>query len=242
MNRKFLLVLLIVGFSIAGTSSIAAQTFPLGLLPVSPDSGEPLDVYVWTMESRFEIGDPVEIHLAVSRAAFVYLFDLQPDGVVRMLLPNAYSPNNYVWNSVVLPDGNYELIALPPTGIEELLVFASTNPLSIPVASLDDPFPVFAASPAEAIDQLVTLLASIDPTTTWAIGWTAIQITGDPEAEPVGNEMVQVPPPPPIPPFVGNPGDAWYAIDGGWQPGFPSEGWYWYFGIERQWHLCWSMF
>ncbi|MFC2079602.1 DUF4384 domain-containing protein, partial [Candidatus Bipolaricaulota bacterium] len=131
MNRTLFLALLLVGCAFAVASPVVAQTFPLGLLPASPDSSEPLDAYVWTMESRFEVGDPVEIHLAVSREAFVYLFDLQPDGLVRMLFPNAYSLNNYLSTSTIIPDGNYELIALPPIGIEELLVFASTHPLPI---------------------------------------------------------------------------------------------------------------
>lgn len=242
MNRMLLLTLLIAGCLAAGTGAVAAQTFPLGLIPSSPDSGGPLDAYVWTMDSVFEIGDPVEIHLAVSREAFVYLFDLQPDGLVRMLFPNAYSVNNYLSTSVVLPDANYDLIALPPTGIEELLVFASTNPLPIPIGSLADPFPVFAPSPDEAIDQLVTLLASIDPSSTWAVGWTAIQITGDPDPEPVAQDPIAVPAPPPLPPFAGMPGDTWYMVSGGWHPGFPSEGWYWYYGLESQWHLCWVWF
>ncbi|MFC2095691.1 DUF4384 domain-containing protein [Candidatus Bipolaricaulota bacterium] len=242
MNRKLLLALLIVGCSIAGTSTLVAQTFPLGLLPVSPDSGDPLSAFVWTMDSVFEIGDPIEIHLAVSRAAFVYLFDLQPDGLVRMLFPNAYSVNNYLTTSVVLPDGGYQLTAFPPTGIEELLVFASTNPLPITLGTPTDPFPLLAASPEAAIDQLVTLLASIDPTTTWAVGWMAIQITGDLEPEPIEEEPVLVTAPPPLPPFAGLPGDAWYIVDSGWHSGFPTEGWYWYFGLESRWHLSWVWF
>lgn len=241
MNKVLLVALLIVGCSMAGTNTVAAQTFPLGLLPARPDSGGPLDAYVWTMESSFEIGDPVEIHLAVSRSAFVYLFNLQSDGVVRMLFPNAYSINNFLTTSIVLPDGGYQLIALPPAGVDELLVFASTNPLPIPVSSLADPFPVFAASPDEAINQLVTLLASIDPTTTWAIGWTAIQITGDVEPAPIEDDTMLLPAPPPIPPFAGAPGDGWHIFDGGWRPGIPAQGWYWYFGLDWRWHLCWAL-
>ena len=219
-----------------------AQSFPLGLLPSSGSTDEPLEAYVWTMESRFEIGESIEIHLAASRDAFIYLFDLQPDGVVRMLFPNVYSASNYFSREVVLPDADYRLVAQPPTGIEELLVFASTRPLPIPLGSLADPFPVFATNPAEAIDQLVSLLAAIDGTTTWGVGWTALQIVGDPEPEfdPVGGTVF--PAMPPLPTFPGTPGESWHWTEHGWAYGVPSSGWYWHYGIDHNWHLSWVWF
>ncbi len=239
MRRSIGVSFLVVGFLLLATAAATAQSFPLGILPSSPDSGGPLDAYVWTMESRFEVGDAIEIHVAVSRAAFVYLFDLQPDGVVRMLFPNAYSSANYLASSVTLPDGAYRLTAQPPVGIEELLVFATTNPLPIPTGTELEPFPVFASGPDEAINQLVSLLGSIDPTTTWAVGWTALQIAGAVQPETGNDGTVSLPAPPPLPPFAGAPGDAWALLNDGWFPGIPSAGWYWYFGIEGQWHLCW---
>jgi hypothetical protein len=239
MSRTIGVALVAMGCLLAISGAVAAQSFPLGILPSSPESGDPLDAYVWTMESRFEIGDPVEIHLAVSRPAFVYLFDLQPDGIVRMLFPNTYSPNNYVTSSTVLPDGAYQLIAQPPAGIEELLIFAVTDPLPIPLGSPSDPFPVFASGPDDAIDELVSLLASIDASTTWAVGWTALQITGSEVVDESGDATVTLPAPPAPPPFAGSSGSAWYAVNGGWMPGIPAVGWYWYYGLEGTWHLCW---
>ncbi len=236
MSRRVAL-LAVAGVLLVFGSTASGQGFPLGLLPTSD---EPVDAYVWTMESSFTVGDPIVIHLRVSRPAFVYLFDLQPDGVVRLLFPNAFSPDNYVTSTHRLPDGAYDLIAAPPTGIEELLVFASTVPLPLLPAAPTDPFPVFAEDPEEAINTLVDLLAAMDPTRSWGVGWTAIQIEGEAEAEPEADATVILPAPPSPPPFASYPGDAWHPADGGWAYGVPAAGWYWYYGLDDRWHLCWA--
>jgi len=231
-------IVLCLGLAVPAVS----QVFPLGILPSPPPDAEPLNAYVWTMESVFDLGDPIEIFVSVDRPAFVYLFDLQPDGLVRMIFPNALSATNFLTTSSYrLPDGGYALIAQPPTGIEELLVFATEVPLPVPIGSPEDPFPVFAATASEAMDQLVTLLDALDETTTWAIGWTAIQIVGDVGSEPEDIPMIEVPALPQMPPFVGSIGAAWYVLNGSWVPGFPDYGWYWYYGIEASWHLCWAL-
>jgi len=240
MLRRSMAFWLFIGLTLGVVGGAFGQVFPLGLLPAPPASDEPLNVYVWTTTSAFDIGDPIEIRLSVNRPAFLYLFDLQPDGVVRLLFPNAFSPNNYVPGTAVrLPDGSYSLIAQPPPGIEELLVFATLAPLSFPVGTPTDPFPVIGDNPQDAIEQLVTLLSAIDPTLSWAVGWTAIQITGESIQPPAEEEPMLVPAPPSLPPFTGQPGSSWYVDMGSWFPGIPADGWYWHYGIDRQWHLCW---
>lgn len=231
-RRAFTVAAVLLAVSV----SALGQAFPLGLLP---GADEPLDAYVWTMESLFKVGDPIVIHVRVSRPAFVYLFDLQPDGIVRLVFPNAFSADNYVVTSHTLPDGAYQLIATPPTGIEELLVVASTVPLPFPAAAPSDPFPIFASGPEEAIDVLVGLLTRLDPAPSWGVGWTALQIEGDAEAQQDASETVILPAPPARPPFASNPGDAWHEADGSWSYGVPTTGWYWYYGLDGRWHLCW---
>jgi len=236
MSRRIAL-LAVLGVVLAAGPAALGQAFPLGLLPTAD---EPLDAYVWTMESVFAIGDPIVIQLRVSRPSFVYLFDLQPDGIVRLLFPNAFSMNNFVDSLHRLPDGAYSLIASAPTGIEELLVFATTLPLPFAPAAPTDPFPVFAEDPQEAIDALVGLLAAMDPTLSWGVGWTALQITGKAETGDRPATTITLPVPPTPPPFTSFPGDAWYEANDGWSYGVPQQGWYWYYGLDDRWHLCWA--
>jgi len=236
MKLRVMSTILIIVFTlgIAGY----AEGFPLGLLPTPPSDGEPISVFVWTDTSVVDVGDEIVIHLQLSRPGFVYLFDLQPDGLVHLLFPNAFSPNNYVASSSYdLPDGPYKLTVTPPAGIEEFLVFACDAPLPILVGSAQDPFPLYAMDPKEAINRLVSLFGSLEQVPTWGMGWHAIQIVGSEVTKPK-NEEVILPPPPPQPPFNGRPAHAWYIEGDSWQMGIPETGWYWYFDINARWHLC----
>jgi len=237
MKRRLpvLVLLLILGSGLAAW----AQAFPLGLIPSSPESDEPLSAYVWTTESSFDVGDHITIWMRVSRASFVYLFDLQPDGIVRVLFPNAFSPNNYLFEGeYALPDGGYDLVVHPPTGVEELLIVATEIPLPIPPATPEEPFAFFTGSPESAVAMLIDLLTAPEPDPAWGIGWHAIYIQGDP-GEPEPPAEITLPAFPLEPPFSASPGDAWHEA-GGWHYGVPSEGWYWYFGLDMRWHLCWQ--
>jgi|AntAceMinimDraft_17_1070374.scaffolds.fasta_scaffold07118_2 hypothetical protein len=228
------IVALALGIFVAGYG----QGFPLGLLPTPPSDGEPISVFVWTDVSVVNIGDEIVIHLQLSRPGFVYLFDLQPDGLVRLIFPNAFSVNNYVASSSYdLPDGPYKLTVTPPAGIEEFLVFACDTPLPILVGSAQDPFPIYAMDATEAINQLVALFGALEQVPTWGMGWHAIQIVGDQPTEPKDNGITLAAPPV-RPPFNGRPGNAWHMVRDSWQMGIPESGWYWYFDINARWHLC----
>jgi hypothetical protein len=239
MRPCALLRIVLIGLCLSTLAAVAhAQGFPLGILPPSAESDEPPWVGVWTDASSYEIGESVVIYLQVRHPAFVYLFDLQPDGRVVMLLPNSYTPNNYLLaGEHRLPNGSYRLEATPPAGIEELLAFATYTPLPLPVGTADEPFPLFALDPADAVNQLVAAFAAASADIVWSVAWTAIQIT-EPRYEPPPDPVTLPPVPSRQPPFPGSPGDLWYSIGNQWVRGMPVFGWYWYYGIEGRWHLC----
>jgi len=239
LTRWIIGALLLVGL-LGPSALVNAQAFPLGILPTPTPSETSLFVGVWTQESSYEVGEALIIHFSLNQPAFVYVFDLQPDGVVRLAFPNAYSQNNYVFSGThTIPDGPYDLRVHPPTGVEELLIFASLTPLPITPGGPSDPFPVFASDPSDAMYQLKSLLLGITPVPTWETGWTAFIITG-PEYEPTPpfTPADLLPYPPAYPPFPGYPGDAWYWLNGQWNSGLPESGWYWYYGLDSRWHLC----
>ncbi len=226
---------------LVGPSALVnAQAFPLGILPTPAPSETSVFVGVWTQESSYEVGEALIIHFSVSQPAFVYIFDLQPDGVVRLAFPNAYSQNNYVLSGTyTIPDGPYDLRVHPPAGVEELLIFASLTPLPITPGGPGDPFPVFASDPNDAMYQLKSLLLGIFPTPAWETGWTAFAITGESTESTLPSSPIDLPAfPPTYPPFIGYAGDAWYWQNGQWFSGIPADGWYWYYGLDSSWHLC----
>ena len=236
---KLRLPILVVSFLLCGCIASLAQVLPLGLLPSPPASDDPVSAYVWTTESSFDAGDRLTIWMRVSRAAFVYLFDLSPDGVVRLLFPNVYSQANYLFpGEYALPDGPYELVARAPGGVEELLIIATDIPLPLPAGSPAIPYPAIADDPREAITGLVAMLTTPQPPPDWGIGWHAIYIQETSLADASAPATSTAPAPPTVPPFLASPGDAWYE-SGGWRTGIPADGWYWYFGLDGRWHLCW---
>jgi len=213
-----------------------SQAFPLGLLPTSD---EPVDASVWTMESTFEISDPLVIHLRVRRPVFVYLFDLQPDGIVRLLFPNAFSSNDYVLGSHQLPDAEYRLTTNPPAGIDELLVFATTAPLPLAATASTNPFPSSRTTRRRRSTRWLRCPRRWMRPRSWGVGWTAIQIVGEASESTPPVETVTVPSPPPPPPFSVTPGGVWHENGGGWSYGIPAKGWYWFYDRDAFWHLCW---
>jgi hypothetical protein len=238
INMKLRILTILVVVSVFLGLAAYAEGFPLGVLPSPPSSGEPLSVYVWTDESVVNTGDQLTIHLRVSRPAFLYLFDLQPDGLVRLIFPNSFATNNYVTSSTYdVPDEAYNLTVTPPAGIEEFLVFACDTPLPISLGTAQDPFRVYAMNPTQAINQLVAIVQSFTESPMWAVGWHAIQIAGDGQADHQPQEIT-LPPPPARPPFNDRPATAWHMVNGSWQMGIPQSGWYWYFDINAYWHLC----
>lgn len=238
MKLRVLSTIMIIALALGVSFAGQAEGFPLGLLPTPPTDGEQISVFVWTDTSVVNVGDEIVIHLQLSRPGYVYLFDLQPDGLVRLIFPNAFSPSNYVTSSYYdLPDGPYNLTVTPPAGIEEFLVFACDAPLPILVGSAQDPFPIYAMNATEAINQLVALFGSLEQLPTWGMGWHAIQIVGDQTVEPE-DEEITLSAPPAKPPFNGRPAHAWYLEGGSWRIGIPESGWYWYFDINARWHLC----
>ena len=224
-----------------GTSAlVSGQSFPLGLLPTPTPSDKPLFVGVWTEKPNYELGESLSIYFSVNQPAFIYLFDLQPDGMVRLLFPNLYAPYNYVVAGThQLPDGNYELLVAPPVGVEELLIFACLTPVGLSHEAYSAPFPVIASDPSDAMNHLQTLMRVMTPTPSWATGWTAFTISEPSYSYVPPSSYDPIPPyPPTYPPYFGQPGDAWYWQTGQWYAGIPASGWYWYFGLESRWHLC----
>ncbi|UCF10673.1 MAG: DUF4384 domain-containing protein [Candidatus Bipolaricaulota bacterium] len=229
---SFSLVLAVV------TVPAAAQSFPLGLLPPSAPSSDPVRIGVWTDASSYAFGENVVIHLRLSGPAHVYLFDLQPDGRVLLLYPNPYSPNSFLPRGEhILPGAGYRLVASPPAGIEELLAFATNVPVPLPVGTINDPFPLVGNDPGDAIAQLVSAFRSAHGSLAWSLAWTAVQIT-----EPHYETPPQPPPIPPLPdhepPYPVRPGGSWHSAGAQWVAGIPVFGWYWYGGLDGRWHLC----
>jgi hypothetical protein len=225
--KRSMLMLLAVGLLLVPVLSNAQSSpTPLGIVP-SPSPSN-LIVNIWTDKQTYAVGENALIYFTVNQQAFIYIYDLQPDGVVRMVFPNAYSQNNYVSAGThVLPDTNYKFLITPPTGLEKLQIFASLAPLNLTPSSYNEPYP--QTSPQCIQGQIM----GITPQATWATAWTSFTITSTAYSytPPCYNGYV-------YPPFFGCcPGVNWYWSNGQWCQGTPPSGWYWYYGPDGKWHF-----
>jgi len=204
------LTLLLIG--LVGTSAVmAAQgaSRPLGIVPI-PIS-RPLMVSVWTDKSTYAVGETVRVYFNVNQPAYIYLYDIQPDGVVRRVFPNIYSQSNFVCGGThVLPDRpSYHYRVTHPTGVEKLQILASLSPFAVTPSTYSEPFPM--ATPREI--QRRTMGITAKPT--WTTAWTSFTITAPTYSyTPPPPCYKPAPPSPPCSPFFGScfPGWSWWSF------------------------------
>lgn len=225
-----ILVALLASFVGLADSGVA----PLGIVPTPTPS--PLSATIATNKTSYVIGENVIITYTISMPAYVYIYDIQPDGIVRLIFPNQYSMSNYKpAGTHSLPDGAYKFTAYPPTGTEQLQIIASGVPLNLAPTAYSEPFPMVGPNPGVAAMGIQAQIKGILPEPLWATGWTSFLITA----------YAYTPPPTPTPPsgyyfyppFPGFPGGTWYWNGAQWVYGMPPSGLYWYFGDDGKWHL-----
>jgi len=241
MKRAITRLGLLLAIGLIATSPMAladGAVAPLGIVPTP--TPQPLTVNIWTDDSTYAVGETVTIFFNVSQSAYIYIYDIQPDGIVRLIFPNAYSQANFVSAGThTLPDGLYKFTVAPPIGTESLQIFASPIDLGLNPPYFSEPFPLIGADPSSASNQIQVQIMGVVPQPNWATNWTSFLIVQSygytpPTYYPPSYGYT---PPSYYPPFPGYPGGTWYWQDGAWHFGMPASGWYWYFGEDGQWHF-----
>lgn len=168
-----LLFLLTVG---TAAQDQEGQAVPQTII-IGPDESA-LSIDIRTDKPRYKPEETLKIQLELNRDAYVYIYDIQPDGRVTLLFPNGFARNNYLKaGSHTLPATNdYSLVVNEPLGVESLQAIASTTPLPIPdlsSQSLDDEaFPVLGQGIQKVkpdVEQMVQERVQPDA---WATAWT----------------------------------------------------------------------
>ncbi len=251
IKRATLLLGILTVFFVSALALAQSGPSPLGIVPTPTPN--PVSVSIWTDKTAYAIGENVTITYTVSQAAYIYILDFQPDGIVRQVFPNQYSTSsNYVSAGThTLPDGMYKFTVYPPTGTEQLQIIASGVPLNLAPTSYSEPFPMVGSSPSAAAMSVQAQIKGITPEPQRATAWTSFVIltsygstpyTPPTPYTPYTPYTPPTPPSPPsgyyfYPPFPGSPGGTWYWQDGAWHYGLPASGMYWYFGPDMMWHF-----
>jgi len=130
------LALLIV--SAAAVTSMA-QVYPQGLI-IEPPTTTELEVSIWTDQAEYQVGELVTISYEVNKDAYIYIWDITPEGDVQVVFPNAAYPgglDNFV------QAGTHQLPVsfpvAPPLGTEFLQILATTRPVDITTFPMSNP-------------------------------------------------------------------------------------------------------
>lgn len=116
------------------------QLTPQGIIvnPIPTD----LEVQTWVDRdpsgygnSTYYFGDKISISAKVNQDAYVYLFNINADGNIDLILPNQLNADNFMRGGEVRqfpqPGTRYQFTITGPSGVDQVLAVASRQPLSL---------------------------------------------------------------------------------------------------------------
>jgi len=158
-----ILVLLLSLVTLAGWGQGVA---PKGIIPTPPESTA-LQVSIWVDRGAYAVGESITIHYSVNKPAYVYIWDITPDGQAQKIFPNDAVPG---WSQNYVTAGEHTLSGTidPPVGTEYLQILATTSPV--------DPFAAFTGDPQALQAQVQVQILGILPVTERGWNFTSFEI------------------------------------------------------------------
>ncbi|BAS27203.1 PEGA domain protein [Limnochorda pilosa] len=173
------------GYAIEGGEG-ADQVAPAPVAPervapesiiVQPKPGD-VKVYIDTDRRSYDIGDTVEIRFRVSEPSYVYIYNQDARGTVRLIFPNRFDRDNHVgagehW----LPGAGYRFRVEGPGGTEYLQILATRSRVSRLdwSDSMRDPFPLLGDDPLRVKEEVRGFLRVV-PEREWSSAWTWFEV------------------------------------------------------------------
>jgi PKD repeat protein len=173
-SRLGIVALFLIAFA-AFTSMGQSNVAPLGIFPSPPESSE-LEVRIWVDQGAYQVGEPIVIHYSVNEPAYIYIWDIYPDGTATPLFPNAQPGGaaNFVQaGEHTVPPNNW--VIGPPLGTEYLQILATKTPV--------DPFAYFSPQdPAAFQAQVEVQILGVLPVSEISWDFTSFEIFNEPPA------------------------------------------------------------
>jgi hypothetical protein len=91
-------------------------------------------IQLWVNQQSYQPGDPIEFSFRTDRNCYLTLIDVATEGIIRVIFPNKYSPDNFVQagRTYNIPgDYNFRMKVTGPAGIEKVKAIATTKPMNI---------------------------------------------------------------------------------------------------------------
>ncbi|MCR4391909.1 MAG: DUF4384 domain-containing protein [Candidatus Acetothermia bacterium] len=151
----------IVALVLALAATGLGQVEPKGII-IEPPTPEGLTVRIWVDKPAYAIGEYVQVNFEVNKAAYIYIWDILPDGRVQQIFPNQYDQQNYfpAGRHTLPRPGTFRWRVDPPTGTEWLQIMAVTQPIPgiFGGFSVEIPFPILSPDPLQFQVQIQGLV------------------------------------------------------------------------------------
>jgi len=176
MKRR-LLALFILGLFIIPNLIQGAEP-ELKTIIIEPPQGAEFKVDVWTDKgdnAKYNVGENLIIYFKSTQDAYVYIWDINANGEVRLIFPNRYNQDNFVRANIVysIPSSRdtYSLKIAPPAGREVVHILASKTPVSTLEeykGMMDrDPFPLIPEAPENFTDMVKRTIEIVPTPAQW---------------------------------------------------------------------------
>jgi len=160
----------------AAAPKISAQSIIVN--PTQPDLNVSVRVDKDTTGNQnpaYRVGDKISISATVNRDAYVYLFNVNPDGSVDQILPNRLSDSNLVKANTTkvfpAPEDNFNFTVAGPIGQNKVLALASLTPLNLDQISsfktTQDQFATVSAKNQAGLAQALSIVVNPLPQNSW---------------------------------------------------------------------------
>jgi len=169
--RLVRLVVPVLALLVLSAAVVGQQPSPLGLNPIPVV--EPLAAELWMDRGSYMEGESAQIVFSVNQPAYVYILNIQSDGIVRLVFPNAFSQQNFVSEGVhTLPNGLYQFTITPPAGTDHLQIIASLAPLQLAGDFASEPYAIIGQDPNVALAAIQAQIDGLAVEGTCAPQWT----------------------------------------------------------------------
>ncbi|WP_322473926.1 DUF4384 domain-containing protein [Deinococcus sp. AB2017081] len=146
--------------------------------PVTPDLSVNVQVdrdASGAQNPAYKVGDGITVSATVNRDAYVYLFNVNPDGTVDQILPNRLSAENLVkantTKSFPAEGDNFKYTVAGPIGQNKVLALASLTPLNLDQLSSfktqQDQFATVNAKTQAGLAQALSIVVTPLPQNSW---------------------------------------------------------------------------
>ncbi len=160
----------------AAAPKISAQSIIVN--PTQPDLNVSVRVNkdsTGNQNPAYKIGEKAVISATVNRDAYVYLFNVNPDGSVDQILPNRLSDSNFVkagtTKSFPAEGDNFEFTIAGPIGQNKVLALASLTQLKLDQISSfktsQDQFATVNAKNQAGLAQALSIVVTPIPQNSW---------------------------------------------------------------------------